>query len=177
MINNTTDSTIKGVIDTWYQTNMTSYTEKIEDTIWCNDRSSRVDGSDTYFGSYDRTTRSHSPSLGCVNDTDKFTVNETYGNGLLTYPVALLIADEIMLAGGKWNTNNSSYYLYTNKDWWALSPGYFYNNGVSGLDIDQYGNLSGGVINAWDEVRPSVSLVPNAKFTSGNGSMEKPYEV
>ena len=51
MINNTTDSTIKRVIDTWYQTNMTEFTEKLEDTIWCNDRSSRIDNDGlTKFG-------------------------------------------------------------------------------------------------------------------------------
>ena len=82
MVNNTTNSTIKGVIDTWYQTNMTDYTGKLEDTIWCNDRSSRVDGSTTYFGSYDRVGIAYSPSLGCVNDADKFTVGSSNGNGI-----------------------------------------------------------------------------------------------
>ena len=34
---NTTDSTIKTVIDTWYKNNMTSYTSQLEDTAFCND--------------------------------------------------------------------------------------------------------------------------------------------
>ena len=73
MVNNTTDSTIKGVIDTWYQTNMTSYTEKLEDTIWCNDRSiAKTEGNITYFGAYDRVFQTYQPSLGCVNDADEF---------------------------------------------------------------------------------------------------------
>ena len=126
MINNTTDSTVKRVIDTWYQNNMSDYTEKLEDTIWCNNRSSRVDGRYTYFGSYDRSFETYQPSLTCTNDADKFTVKNSNGNGLLTYPVALLTSDEIMLAGGLGDVANSSYYLYTNKDWWALSPGYFF---------------------------------------------------
>ena len=34
-----TDSTIKGLIDTWYQTNLlTNYDNYIEDTVYCNDR-------------------------------------------------------------------------------------------------------------------------------------------
>ena len=34
MFTNTNDSTIKQTIDTWYKNNMTSYTEKLEDTPW-----------------------------------------------------------------------------------------------------------------------------------------------
>ena len=36
---NQTNSDIKATIDNWYQSNMTSYTSKLEDTIFCNDRS------------------------------------------------------------------------------------------------------------------------------------------
>ena len=35
---NSTSSTIKQTIDNWYLANMTAYTERLEDTIWCNDR-------------------------------------------------------------------------------------------------------------------------------------------
>ncbi len=36
---NTNDSTIKSAIDYWYLNNMTQYTDYLEDTVWCNDRS------------------------------------------------------------------------------------------------------------------------------------------
>ncbi len=177
MVNNTTDSTIKVAIDTWYQNNMTDYTSKLEDTIWCNDRNSRVDGSTTYFGTYDRAYTTHQPSLACANVEDKFTVDAKNGNGLLTYPVALLTADEIMLAGGKGGTANSSYYLYTNQYWWALSPSYFYNNYAYGFYVYYSGNLSISNVNDTGGVRPSLSLVPGTKITSGDGSMNKPFIV
>ncbi len=69
MVGNKSDSTIKGVIDTWYQANMLSYTKKLEDAIWCNNRSSRVDRSNTIFGAYDRTVTNINPSLVCSNIT------------------------------------------------------------------------------------------------------------
>ncbi len=177
MVNNTTDSTIKGTIDTWYQNNMTDYTERLEDAIWCNDRSSRVDGSTTYFGAYDRAYTTHQPSLACTNVDDKFTVDAKNGNGLLTYPVALLTTDEIMLAGGKGGTANSSYYLYTNQYWWALSPSYFYNNYASGFSVNSSGRLSFNRVYDTYGVRPAVSLAPGTKITSGDGSMNKPFIV
>ncbi len=178
MVNNTTDSAIKGVIDTWYQANMTEFTNKLEDTVWCNDRSSSG-GSYPEFGAFDRVYTTHHPSLTCANDEDKFTVDTKNGNGLLTYPVALLTADEVMLAGGLGNTTNSSYYLYTNQRWWTLSPSYgdlrealimiFGVLDSSILGDEYYGNESG--------VRPSVSLAPNTKFTSGDGTMNNPYII
>ncbi len=177
MVNNTTDSTIKGTIDTWYQTNMTEYTKKLEDTVWCNDRSSRADGSNTYFGSYDRAYTTHQPSLVCANTDDKFTVEAKNGNGLLTYPVALLTTDEIMLAGGKGNTDNSSYYLYTNQYWWTLSPSTFYNRNANGHIVLSSGYLSGHVVYGSYGIRLALSLAPGTKITSGDGSMNSPFVV
>ena len=72
------------MIDTWYQSNMTEYTEKIEDTIWCNDRSvvktvNRI----TYFGGYDRTYTNYIPSLECINAEDKLTVDTKNGKWII----------------------------------------------------------------------------------------------
>ena len=39
MFTNTTNSTIKTVIDNWYSENIAEYTDYLEDTVWCNDRS------------------------------------------------------------------------------------------------------------------------------------------
>ncbi len=177
MINNTTESTIKGAIDTWYQNNMADYTKKLEDTIWCNDRGSRVDGSNTYFGAYDRAYTTHQPSLACTNVDDKFTVDAKNGNGLLTYPVALLTADEIMLAGGKGGIDNSSYYLYTNTSWWTLSPANFSNNSASDFHTSPNGYLHYSYIVNPYGVRPALSLAPGTKITSGDGTMNNPFVV
>ena len=116
---NTNDSTIKGVIDSWYEENMTEYTNQLEDTVWCNDRSidptSSGTGAGTTVTDYGADYRLHAnktPTLECVNENDRFTVSEENGNGALTYPVALLTADEIAYAGGVYNKSNRSYYLY-----------------------------------------------------------------
>jgi len=182
MINNTTDSTIKKVIDTWYQTNMTEFTEKLEDTVWCNDRSiAKTGNNNIYFSAWNRACTTFKPSLSCANDTDKFTVNKTNGNGILTYPVALLTSDEIILAGGKNGITsvsaNPSYYLYTNKYWWSISPSYFYDGIVNGFDVDSDGGMSSGKFRVVFGVRPSISLTSNTSIKSGNGSMEKPFEI
>ncbi len=177
MVNNTTDSTIKGVIDTWYQTNMIDYTEWLEDTVWCNDRSSRIDESITYFGAYDRLLTTYQPSLACINDEDKFTIDAKKGNGLLTYPVALLTADEYMLAGGNGYTTNSSYYLYTNQYWWTLSPSSLINNRAGGFSVNSRGYLASVDVSSTNGVRPALSLAPGTKIKNGDGSMNSPFVV
>ena len=187
MFTNTNDSTIKTTIDTWYASNMTSYTNKLEDTPYCNDRTiyqlngwNPNGGSTTsylYFNAYGRTQSPYTPSLTC-NTNDAFTVSASTGNGKLTYPVGLLTADEIMLAGGKRGTSNSTYYLYTNRAWGSGSP-YDFN------DIDAYefsvlslGNLNYYYVTNAFGVRPAVSLKPGTKFASGGtGISTNPYVV
>ncbi len=178
MINNATNSVMKVAIDSWYRANMTSYTKKLEDTVWCNDRSvAKTEENNSDFGAYNRVHTTKVPSLVCVNDTDKFTVDKANGNGLLTYPVALLTADEAMLAGGLTDNENKSYYLYTSQNWWTLSPSTFNNGNAYVFGVHTNGNLYGNDVKKMDGVRPSVSLAPNTKFTSGDGTMNSPYQI
>ena len=196
---NTNDSTIKGVIDTWYENNMTSYTSQLEDAVWCNDRSIVTDLANSNGGNYSSYTTfgygkkatlygpasrvgeyvsNPTPTLKCTQDNDKFTVNASNGNGALTYPVGLITADEMAYAGGKYSTSNSSFYLYTGKDYWALSPYYFYSPNAfefhfvsdGGLDYTGASNSVG--------VRPSVSLQPGIVMTGGGtGTAADPFVI
>ena len=189
MFTNTTDSTIKKKIDTWYSQNMTAYTSKLEDTIWCNDRtlySGSLAGKDvdagtkqSYFSDYNRIYTKFSPSIECSNESrDGFTVSTSSGgNGKLTYPVGLLTANEVMLAGGR-NASNSNYYLYTGQFYWLLSPSYFDYIYANGCGVSSGGrlDLSNVVFNSVG-VRPSVSLAPGTKTTEGNGTVDDPYIV
>ncbi|MBR7042515.1 MAG: hypothetical protein IKI04_03335, partial [Bacilli bacterium] len=184
---NATSSTIKTVIDTWYQTNMTSYTSMLEDTPWCNDRSMsslggwNSNGGDItqylHFSARNRSYTTYTPSLTCTKN-DAFTVNETNtGNGDLTYPVGLLTADEMMLAGGKGGTANSTYYLYTNQGYFAESPGVFGFSGATQFIMPSSGTLMNGYVNTAYGVRPSVSLKPGTILTGGDGTSTNPYTV
>ena len=184
MFTNTTGSTIKTAIDTWYASNMTSYTSKLEDTPYCNDRTIyqlggwSPTGSTTsylYLGAYGRTLSPYTPSLTC-NTNDAFTVSAGNGNGKLTYPVGLLTADEIRLGGGKRDTTNSTYYLYTSQSWWSGSPFYFFRGSATGFRVS--GSLGSDYFNIAYGVRPAVSLKPGTKFAEGGtGISTNPYVV
>ena len=178
---NENSSRIKTTIDTWYETNMIDYTNYLEDTVWCNDRSIYKlnswdkDYSGTghlNFGPYDRVWNSRGPTTTCPNINDSFTVSSENGNGDLTYPVALLTADEIMLAG-----RGGGYYLYTGQYWWSLSPIYCDSINALGFSVYSLGALTNSPVNSTRGVRPSVSLVPGILVVNGDGSSEMPYEV
>ena len=186
---NTNSSTTKTAIDTWYNTNLSSYTSYIEDTVYCNDRSIselngwNPEGGDTtkllYFSPKTRVWTNYSPSLTCSRALDKFTVSSSKGNGKLTYPVGLITADEVMYAGGGGSTSNSTYYLYTNQAYWALSPNLFYNV-ASGLNVNSIGYFSNNVVGNSLGVRPVVSLDASNSSTavaSGDGTSTNPYVI
>ena len=177
---NTNDSTIKTAIDTWYKTNMTSYTSQLEDTVFCNDRS-YTSGSTLKFGAYTRLNTNPTPTLKCQNTKDKFTVDASNGNGALTYPVGLITADEMAYAGGKVYDGsadaNNSFYLYTGKLYWTLSPYSFYNSVASGFRLSDVGRLSDEFVDHSYGVRPSVSLQPGIAKTGGSGTAADPFVI
>ncbi len=181
MFTNTNDSTIKAVVDNWYKTNMTSYTDKLEDTIYCNDRTitkgpllskDTSSTSSIYFAGRTRA-ETYKPSLDCSNSNDAFTVDSSIGNGKLTYPVGLMTTDEAMYAGREFSFSSSS----TNY-WWSGTPIHFAYNNVNMAcmySIDYFGYYYGGRNNFG--VRPVVSLAPGIGVDLGDGTSESPFIV
>ena len=194
---NKTESTMKIYLEDWYKNNMTAYTEKLEDTIWCNDRSYMSSSGccattiyTTYYSSYSRAYYiNQNPTFECKNDMDKFTVNTDNGNGTLTYPVGLITADELNYAGGM-NSNqnqvrqpNSSFYLYTNEPYWTMSPYSQSNGNLSMVILSSQGEISAtNVDRAVDGivglgVRPMISLKAGTVIEYGEGTSTDPYVI
>ena len=176
------NSTIKGVIDTWYEENIANhpeYTEYISDTLFCNDRSFASNNTGTGVGTSITYYRWYSSSNGirltCSQQNDRFTVDdEVVGNGDLTYPVGLLTTDEAYLAGG---SSNSGYYLYTGNFYWTMSPYYFHGSFASVRIVgrDGYANYS-GIVDSGYGVRPALNL-KSGSLKSGSGTATDPFLV
>ena len=93
----------------------------------------------------------------------------------LTYPVGLLTADEVNLAGSL--GVNDSYYLYTGQTYWTSSSASFSDQGA-GIFVQRLnGNSSTYSVRGNNGVRPSVSLAVDTYYSDGNGSVEDPYVV
>ena len=193
-------SGIKTYLDNWYAnyTNLNSTGTKITDQIYCNDRTASTSevaysttnyttltswnstGTTYYYGAYGRIVKDNNPMLTCAVDSDRFTVNKinSKGNGTLKYPVGLITADEVAMAGGKFGSSNenSSYYLYTNQYYWAGSSSIC--NGSSSIDlvVGDDGSLGSSRIAVNRGVRGVVSLSSDAKLL-GNGTYNDVYTV
>ena len=184
---NTTDSTIKTIIDKWYKDNLnTNYGKYLSTTaVYCNDRST---SDNAYFGAYTRLITNKTPSYDCAATEDKFTVDTSTGNGKLTYPIALMTADEVTFAGGLWTENAPTWYHYNSANgsstgstfWWLLSPYSWYGGGtfVFGVEGSSHpGYLGSGFVNDTYGVRPAISLKSCIKYSTGNGSASDPYTI
>ena len=200
---NSTSSAIKTTIDNWYKTTTLETDLKtkslVVDQIFCNDRTASTSNvtysttnyttltswnsteTDYKYGAYGRLddfNSNRTPILICPTASDKFTLNTSNGNGALTYPVGLITADEIAMAGGVKESANSSYYLYTNQHYWSGTPESFYSGG----DAFEYSVYPSGANNGYTVyyirygARPVISLSSKAKLT-GDGTYNDVYTV
>ena len=191
-LQNTTDSTIKRKIDAWYEENLLnrvdsegrSYSSYLSDEIFCNDRSlSRGSGyllsPTSHFYPIRRLANTKTPNLSCNQASDKFTVNSPNGNGKLNYPISLITADEVSMAGGVYDVANTSYYLYTGQSYWTLSPDAFYSQFMITLGwyVVSGGALGTSSVKTTYGIRPVINLSSNIQITSGDGSAVNPFIV
>ena len=198
-------STILTNLETWYTNNLTSYADKLADTIWCNDKSTfttYASGSAygtglgygtnlTGYGAFKRVKGEGGkddvePSLICPNDNNggklsKFTVSDTTnGNGNLTYKIGLLTADEVEFVGGMFNSYNYSTFLEENTGnirWSTMSSAGYIGNYAWNLIIGHGFMNIGSVNDTKNALRPAIALTSSTTISGGSGTSEDPYVV
>ena len=180
---NNTNSAIKTTIDNWYKNNLTAYTSKLADETFCNDRSiSSGTGyktdSYTFYGSYNRNAERRTPSLKCAQESDKFKVSNA--SAKLEYPVALITADEMAMAGGLMNHENNKFYLYNGISYYTMSPSYFIPSSTVSVvsNVRENGDLTPYFdVRFVYGVRPVINLKPDVTILSGDGTSIAPYVI
>ena len=174
---NTTDSNIKKIIDDWYKNNMTNYTKYLDDSVWCNNRdlyTGSIKNKDensmnklNIFNSWHTNKLDYTKTdidLTCKNTRDAFTVSVRNGNGMLTYPTALLTSEEIGLV------NN----FLKEEVFYTMTP-YSYDTN-SNIDTSSKTEILGNA-NANNQlgVRPSIVIKNEINIKSGTGEENSPY--
>ena len=193
---NTNDSTIKKTIDTWYKDNLVNYTKYLSTTaVYCNDRelgsgTYSATGDKFYYVGYTRLGANKNPSYNCTNEYDAFSVNNTKAQ--LTYPIALMTADEISYAGGVWIKNAATWYYLNSKgsasikngqnEWWLLSAASWDTDKSSVVfkvssSQDRKAQFGAQSVQYKLHVRPVISLKSDVLHKSGDGSATNPYEI
>ena len=171
---NTYNSSIKGIIDSWYVQNLLSKTNMLEDTVYCNARNMsnqaangwNKDGSlktTMHFKNYSSTT-----NLACPNETDQFAVSNNKAK--LTYPVSLINNEE-------WDNIGTSSLRQTGAYYWGLSPSYFSSGFAFVRYVGTDGSLYSNYVNYSYGSRPAVSLSTGAVISEGSGTESDPWVV
>ena len=192
-----TSSTIKTANDNFYKNKLASYASYIDTSSgFCGDRSTLNNQSgvgtgtvSTYYKGYLRVS-TNTPSLKCENSSDYYTVSSaSSGNKALTYPIGLITADEVLLAGSSGGVFDGAYnyqkstpnaYLTIGQYFSTMTPAGYYNPfGNSGWISDVFnvratGRLDDGSTNGTAGLRPVINLKSTLKFT-GDGTKNNPY--
>ena len=194
-----TSSAIKTNVDKFYTAKLASYASKLDTNAgFCGDRSNLnllsgvgTGTITTYNKGYLRVEES-APTLTCENASDYYTVSSaSSGNKKLSYPIGLITADEVMLAGhaggvfdGSYNhmkSNNGSY-LVTGNTFWTMTPAGGYNPfGLTGWIADVFDVCASGKVDDYGVsgtrgLRPVVNLKSGVTIT-GSGTKTNPYVV
>jgi len=166
-----TASNAKTQLESWYNSNLSSYAERIADGKYCNDRNVQsgsswtATGSTFYYAGYKRLYTDYAPTLAC-NSGDVYTLK-----------VGLITADEVEFAGGK-KVSNTSYYLYNGQNYWTMSPTYWNSSyGARVFFVNSSGYLDYYSVNNARGLRPVINLKAGTIFSSGNGTLDNPYQV
>ncbi len=194
---NINSSTIKTMLDTWYQNNLTNYSSIIADAGSCGDRSVAPSGStyngwdtalgygtnNTIYGPSSRLIPNYgssgiNPQFKCPQSNDLYTTaTSTKGNKALTYPIGLITADEVAYAGGVHPTTANTDYYLTNRDFfWTMSPFYFTGSSEVGI-VFRDGLMEGHSVDRGWGVRPVINLKSTVEITSGDGTSSNPYVI
>ncbi len=195
---NEVSNSAKTQLDDWYATNVVSksdsdgnlLTNYIVDERFCNDRSITDEifnsgyklTQKTYYAPYARLYRNanKTATLKCSSDVrDQFSKTSSRGNARLTYPVALITADEVVFAGGKYNVKNEKYYLCSNASAWTMTPFRFETDNVYAynLFINKNGSIfTNGVISS-HAIRPVINIRSDVLISSGDGTKSSPYHL
>lgn len=185
---NINNSNVKEVLDKWYVNNIVnnSLNHLISDSGFCNDRSiysgTGIKKDNSLYTAYHRIYELSSPTFKCPNkDNDLFTLKTSkIGNKALTYPVALITADEAMYSG---LINNSSInklaYTYFEDIYWTMTPMRFVQKSSEAFIFPIIEGFihNWGKVNTGYDVRPVISLKSDVEISGGIGTVNHPFVV
>ena len=198
-------SPVKDQLDQWYLTNIinkkysngVSWENGVSRAVYCNDKTyeSRkitprfIDDHDHSI--YNKANITNSPTWKCPAIDDRYTiVTDTNGNKLLFYPIGLVTATDVALAGG-YLTNekdlyeggsigmeNKGYYMYTGRNFYTMSP-YGYENGEAKMIYVEgsTGIMKKTSVTSTMDIIPVISIKGNNEIVQGMGTSNHPYVV
>lgn len=155
----------------WYENNINAkgLDKYVVVSTFCNDTSNYINNYHTYYNGYARLITGKAPDLVCPE------TNASYG-GTYKQKIGLITADEVALAGGLYNANNLSYFLYSGESFYTLTGLEYFNNSANMFIVNNNGMLSSSKVDQVYGIRPVISI--NADVTvNGAGTLSNPYTI
>ena len=152
------DSDMEKVLNNWYDVNLKEYDSYIANAKYCTDDNAQIeDNGVVYYLPEQRIFKDNAPIVTCPGTSE-------------TSKIALLTADDVLLAGSYLNNDS------INRDWWTMTLNkkdnkinYYITANNNGLIKDQAENGKHGI-------RPVITLIKKLN-TLGNGTIDEPYTV
>ena len=164
---NSSKSRIMRYVDNWYENNIISKADKLEDTVYCGDRTvASFNGFDPNANSLSELSFNVATktNLVCQRPLDRFAVAND--NAKLTYPIGLLTKEEV-------NIINDSNLLKAGTNYWLMSP---YDSSAIAA-ISSTGFVTSATAVGSLGVRPVISLNKDNIIISGSGLEEDPWVI
>ena len=165
-IGNEIDSTVKQIIDQWYENNLLNFSNYLDvEAGFCGDRTLTL---------YDRENSSTS-TFKCIDvENDLYTVSSAMiGNKALEYPIGMISADEVILAGIDGDYTSELHFLNSDITYWTMTPYTYFNLFL----VSEDGRRSQNSLSTADiGVRPVVNLRSDIEII-GSGTSSDPYVV
>jgi hypothetical protein len=159
------DSTAKAALDEWFEENLEEHLDDLADDVWCN----RTD----WENNHNRIGENGTPSNECPDEA-ALSVSDEIGNGKLSYPVAMITADELMFGGAGYNVENHNYYLTTGNKFHSMTQQsekkMYYQNSKYAL------NRTGSLTYATG-IRAIIAAPNNTTVKGGDGSKNNPWRI
>ena len=158
------ESNAKAKLEAWFADNLKDYADDLADVIYCNDTN--------HADAHKRITEDGKPTFICAEEHQL-----TVENGKLTYPIAMMSADELLFSGAGYGaapSDGEGYYADTGKFQTLTQQSankMFYNNSK------HYMNRSNGT-NYSANIRPVIAIASDSAYIlGGSGTKLDPYRL
>ncbi len=165
----TNSGTIKPTVDSWYQSNLSSYSDKIATgNYFCEQAKVKYSSSYTSGSATMAVYTDYTPDFKCSTDGN--------GKGVVNSNIGLITYDEMVYAGGYCYISNSAYYLNNSTSYWSMSPAGFDLGNAFAWYMYTAGSIDGNSVDITFAVRPVINLNADIAVT-GTGTSTDPYVV
>ncbi len=155
----------------WYKNNIgnTAYDKQVVAYNFCNDASYKMNGKNAKFNAYGRLTDEIKPTMSCPAKTGDF-------GGVYNQKVGLITGDEVVLAGGAFESNNYNYYLFNGTTFFTSTPVEFTSNNAYVFAVTNTGSMDKVKTDSVNGMRPVINISGELTF-DGSGTPNSPYVI